>query len=996
MSGFRLPHGGRIDRGRRIRFRFDGVEMNGYPGDTLASALLASGVRTVARSFKYHRPRGIVSAGAEEPNALVRLGRGEYAEPNVRATVAELYDGLEAQSLNAWPSLKRDLGAATGLFAPLLGAGFYYKTFMPSQRAWQRLFEPAIRRMAGLGRAPQVPDGETYDHVHRHCDVLVVGGGPAGLMAARGAARTGARVVFCDEQSEFGGSLLSDPAHVDGRSGTEWAGDAITELHTLSDVTVLRRASAFGYYDHNYVCIAQRRTDHLPVAERGGGPRQRLWHVRARQVVLATGAHERPLVFPGNDLPGVMLAGAVRTYLNRYAVAPGRRLVIATGNDGGYRLAFDWLAAGLPVAAVLDLRTGVDADLPREVWRRGVSVLQGHGPVGAMGRHGLTAIEAAALDPTTGGLAGQPFRIECDVLAVSGGWNPAVHLFAQSQGRLRWDDRIACFVPALAAQSVRCAGAANGTFGLRAALAEGLAAGTAAARDSGFVGYAETAVPQVDEVEEAPPRTSWVLPGHGKRFVDLQNDVTADDIGTAAREGFDSVELLKRYTTAGMGTDQGKTSNVNALALLAANTGRSIPKTGTTTFRAPYTPITFGLLGGRSVGPLFEAARRTPTHAWAVASGAMFEDVGQWKRARWFPRPGETMRDGVARECLAVRNAVGLLDASTLGKIELCGPDAGIFLDRIYTNRFSDLAVGHCRYGLMCREDGMVFDDGVTTRLAADRFLMTTTTGNAAAVLDWLEEWRQTEWPHLRVFCTSVTEQWATVTLAGPRAREVLRALEPDLAVAPGNFPFMSVREAMVAGMPARILRVSFTGELSFEINVAWHHGAALWEAALAAGRPFGVMPYGTEAMHVLRAEKGYIVVGHETDGSVTPNDLGMDWIVSKRKDFLGRRSLARADTARGDRKQFVGLRPVEPDQVVAEGAQIIDAPELPPPTPMLGHVTSSYWSPTLGSGFALGLVRNGRARHGETVLAWDRGRTTEMRIVPPVFYDPQGERRDG
>jgi len=996
MTGFRLPAGGRLDRGRRIRFTFDGKPMTGHPGDTLASALLANGVRVVGRSFKYHRPRGVFSAGVEEPNALVQLGRGEYSEPNVRATQVELYDGLEARSLNAWPNLRYDLGAATGLFAPLLGAGFYYKTFMPSQRAWQRVFEPAIRRMAGLGRAPQVADGEIYDHTHRHCDVLVVGGGPAGLMAARAAARSGARVVLCDEQSEFGGSLLSGSAPVDGRPGAEWAKDALTELHALPEVTVLRRASAFGYYDHNYVCIAQRRTDHLPVGGRGQGPRQRLWHVRARQVILATGAHERPLVFPGNDLPGVMLAGAVRTYLGRYGVAPGRRLVVATGNDGAYRLALDWLDAGLPVAAVLDLRTGVDSALPREVWRRGVSVFQGHGPTAATGRNGLTGIEAAALDPANGGLAGRPFHIDCDLLAVSGGWNPAVHLFAQSQGRLRWDDRRACFVPGYAAQAVRCVGAANGTFDLAAALAEGLTAGTDAARDAGFESPARTHAPHVDPIEETPAQTAWLLPGHGKRFVDLQNDVTADDIGAAAREGFDSVELLKRYTTAGMGTDQGKTSNVNALALLSVATGRSIPKTGTTTFRAPYTPVPFGLLGGRSVGPLFEAVRRTPIYDWHAGHGAVFEDVGQWKRARWYPRGGETMREGVARECLAVRNAVGMLDASTLGKIELAGPDVGIFLDRIYTNRFSDLGIGRCRYGLMCREDGMVFDDGVTTRLDENRWLMTTTTGNAATVLDWLEEWRQTEWPELRVFCTSVTEQWATVTLAGPNARDVLQRLAPEMALSAADFPFMTMREGTVAGMAARVVRVSFTGELSYEINVAWHHGLALWEAAMEAGRPHGLVPYGTEAMHVLRAEKGYIVVGHETDGSVTPIDLGMDWIVSKRKDFVGRRSLSRPDTARGDRKQLVGLRPIDPGAVPTEGAQIIDKPELPPPAPMLGHVTSSYWSPSLGGGFALALMRNGRARMGETVIAWDRGTATEARVVEPVFYDPEGSRRDG
>ncbi|MBI4184107.1 MAG: sarcosine oxidase subunit alpha family protein [Proteobacteria bacterium] len=1011
MSGaFRLAAGGRIDRAAPLRFRFDGRPYEGLKGDTLASALLANGMHLVGRSLKYHRPRGIVAAGADEPNAIVQVGEGAWTQPNARATEVELYDGLVARNVTAWPGVGFDLGAAASLLSPLLVAGFYYKTFMAPGRWWRRLYEPALRRMAGLGRAPAAPDPDVYDKRHAHADVLVVGAGPAGLAAALAAARTGARVMLADEQAEFGGALLSEGDEIDGRPALEWVGRAAAELASLPEVVPLPRATVFGYYDHNYLAIAERRADHLGPGAPPGLARRRLWRVRARRVVLATGAHERPLVFADNDRPGVMLASAVRAYLNRYAVAPGRRAVVFTNNDDAYRTAFDLADAGIELAAVVDARSHPAGERVGEARRRGIEVLAGSALTGTRGRRRVAAVEVRRLDPGGSAVEGPARTLACDLVAVSGGWSPAVHLFSQSQGTLRFDEARACFVPDRAAQAVRPAGAANGTFTLAGCLAEGLAAGAAAARLAGFGDGTAPPAPLVRTARDGPIRPLWFVPSGrpaardgGRHFVDLQADVTAADIRLAAREGLDSVEHVKRYTAAGMGTDQGKTANVNALALLSQAVGRPIAGTGTTTFRPPYTPVGFGLLAGRDRGELFDPVRVTPMHAWHVAHGAVFEDVGQWKRPLYYPRAGEDMAAAVARECRAARGGVAALDATTLGKIDIRGPDAAAFLDRVYTNAWARLGLGQCRYGMMCGQDGMVLDDGVTTRLAPDRFLMTTTTGNAARVLDWLEEWLQTEWPGLRVYCTSVTEQWATVAIVGPRAREVLGPLAPGLALDNEGFPFMTLREAEVAGIPARVFRISFTGELSFEVNVPAWHGLALWEAVMRAGEPFGITPYGTEAMHVLRAEKGFIIVGQETDGTVTPLDLGMDWIVSRTKDFIGKRSLLRPDASRPDRKQLVGLLPEDPGEVLPEGAQLVAARparaiglKAGRPIPMIGHVTSSYSSAALGRSFALALVKGGRGRIGATVYAPLVGRTLAARIVEPVFYDREGKRRNG
>jgi sarcosine oxidase subunit alpha len=954
---FRLTSGGRIDRAKTLRFRFDGREYEGHPGDTLASALLANGVRLVARSWKFHRPRGIFAAGMEEPSALVQLGD----VPNRRATDIALFDGLVATSQHAWPSLGFDLAAPIGWAARLFPAGFYYKMFFRSPALWRRVWEPFLRRMAGLGQVPRDVDAARSAKTYAYCDVLVVGAGPAGLMAALAAGRGGARVILVEADRELGGSLLRRSAGI----APGWVSEAAAELAALPEVRVLANTTVFGRYDGNYLMAAER------------GARNRLWHIRARRVVLATGAIERPLVFPGNDRPGIMLASAVETYVNRYAVAPGRRAVLVTNNDDAYHAAAALKAAGVEVAAIVDLRA--EPSVAARALMPGITIHAGHAVIATRGRRALRGV---TIRPVGGGAT---LKIDCDLLAVSGGWNPAAHLFAHAGGRLRYDQALAAFTPDVETPGIEPVGAARGSFDLAACLAEGADAGMRAAAATGFATTAP-ALPEVQPSLPAIPEALWLTPGDDgrKSFVDLHNDVTAADIALAAREGMTAIEHTKRWTTLGMGTDQGKTGNIPGLALLSQAVGRAIADTGTTTFRPPFVPVGFGLLAGRERGEFFDPIRRTPMHDWHVTADAVFEDVGQWKRPRYYPRPGENMDQAVRRECLAARDGVAVFDASTLGKIEVSGPDAARFLDRIYINRWQNLGIGRCRYGVICRDDGMVFDDGVGTRLAADRFFLTTTTGNAGVVLDWLEEWLQTEWPELDVFCTSLTEEFANATLVGPGARQVLATLGPRLDLA--AFPFMTMREADIVGIPARVFRVSFSGELSYEINVPAVAGLALWEKLVEAG----AVPYGTETMHVLRAEKGYFMIGHETDGSVTPFDLGL---AIKPEDFLGRRSLFRGDTARPDRKQLVGILPDDPNAVLVEGAQLIADPHS---TAMLGHVTSSYFGARIGRGFALGLVKGGRELYGTPIWAWHDGRATPARLCAPMFYDPEGQRRDG
>jgi sarcosine oxidase subunit alpha len=973
---------------------FNGRSLSGFAGDTMASILLAHGQHLVGRSFKYHRPRGTLSHGSDEPNALLSVDRGPgRIDPNNRASMVEARDGLVTHSQNHWPSLDFDLGAVNDLLSPIFAAGFYYKTFMWPRSFWDRVYEPAIRAAAGLGEAPSAPDADRYSNRHAHCDVLIIGAGPAGLAAALAAAATGKRVILADEGVEPGGALLHDvTSNIEGAPVASWLVETLETLGGRDNVVILPRTTAFGYYNHNHVALVERLSDHLakPRAELA---RERIWQVRAGEVVLATGSHERPLVFADNDRPGIILAESVRAFVNRYAVAPGRRIVFATKGASAYSAAIDAHTAGLEVTLV-DLRpeTACAAEAA-ELRALGAEVLTSHTIVGSIGRKRVDGLIVARLKAE--GAIGQRRVLDCDCVGMSGGWTPAVHLFSQSRGKLRFEPSIDAFVPDRAAQAVRAAGAAKGTYELSACLAEGFAAGAAAA-----------GAPTERSFSASASRTGFqparLLPTDGdpkrvRAFVDFQNDVTAKDIKLAASEGFESVEHVKRYTTTGMATDQGKTSNMNALGLLSDALAKPIPEIGTTTFRPPYTPVTFGALVGPARDALFDPVRETPIHGWAAEHGATFENVSLWRRAWYFPREGEDQHVAVARECKAARSSVGLFDGSTLGKIEVVGPDAAEFMNRIYTNAWTKLEPGRCRYGLMLKEDGYILDDGVVARLAPDRFHVTTTTGGAARVLNHMEDYLQTEWPTLNVFLTSITEQWAVIAVQGPKARDVIAPLVTGVDLSIEAFPNMAVRNCRILGAPCRLFRVSFTGELGYEINVPADFGRSVWEAVYEQGEAFGITPYGTEAMHVLRAERGFIIVGQETDGTTTPDDVGLSGMIAKAKpDFVGKRSLARPDLIAPGRKQLVGLLTSDPKLVLDEGAQIVGDPSQPIPMRMLGHVTSSYWSSNCDRSIALALVADGRSLIGQTLHATTPAGFADVKVGAPIFFDPKGERVHG
>jgi sarcosine oxidase subunit alpha len=996
MSAFRIKGRGRVNTERPVNFTFDGVNYQGLEGDTVASALLANGVHLMGRGFKYHRPRGVVTAGSEEPNALIGTSRGPgQFEPNTRATMQEIYKGLSTESQNKWPSLKFDLGAINDRLYMLFSAGFYYKTFMWPKSFWDKVYEPFIRRAAGLGKSPTEVDPDHYASRYLHCDVLIVGAGPSGLAAGLTAARGGASVVVVDEHAELGGTLLSEPSVTIGDvKAWDWLSSTLAELASLPNVQLMNRTTAIGYYHQNMVGLCQKLTDHLSDVP-ADAPRERLWRVRAGQVILAQGAIERPMVFDGNDRPGVMMAGAAQTFLHRFGVKVGDHPVILTSHDSAWHTAFDLFDAGCKVAAIVDTRNDVAPELMQQANKRKIETLTGHTATATTGRLRVTSIR---VNPVRNGSVGAARTIPCDAVLMCGGWTPSLHLFSHTKGSLDWDPKSKAYLPGHKSEAVHIAGAGRGLWGIAAVLKDGAQAGADALRDLGRKASLASFVVRHDRTgtgitqKELPTDRS---PGSAKAFVDFQNDVTAKDIRLAVREGMRSIEHVKRYTTNGMATDQGKLSNMNGLTIASDALGKEIPQVGLTTFRPPYTPTSFGALAGYHKGSHFEVTRKTPIDSWAAEHGAVFEPVALWRRAWYFPKSGEDMHAAVARECRATRQSLGIFDASTLGKIEVSGPDAVEFMNRMYTNPWAKLAPGKCRYGLLLGEDGFIRDDGVIGRIRDDLFHVTTTTGGAARVLNMMEDYLQTEWPDLKVWLTSTTEEWTAVAINGPNARKLLAPLVEGQDMSDAAFPHMSVAECTVAGFPSRLFRISFTGELGFEVNVPARHGRALWEKLMAAGKAYDVCPYGTETMHVLRAEKGYIIIGQDTDGTVTPEDAGIGWAIGKAKpDFVGKRSLARPDIIAKGRKQLVGLLTEDPKHVLVEGAQIVLDPKQQKPMKMIGHVTSSYWSEALGRSIAMAVVEGGFERMGDTLHIPTAGGGSQAAMVTgTVFYDSAGDR---
>ncbi|MBS0564709.1 MAG: sarcosine oxidase subunit alpha family protein [Proteobacteria bacterium] len=987
----RLHRGGRlIDRAKPLSFTFNGRRMKGYQGDTLASALLGADQMLLGRSFKYHRPRGLVASGAEEPNALVGLGEGARFEPNQRTTTTELFDGATMASQNHWPSLEFDVGAINNSFGRFLPGGFYYKTFMFPRFAWKHLFEPVIRRSAGLGKVPKDRDADRYEYAYAFADLVVVGGGIAGIAAALEAGKAGKRVLLIEQTAHWGGRAPVDGVEIDGKPADEWVNKTVEILGKMENVTLRLRTMASGLYDHGYLLAYERIADHAPG---DGRPRHRLWRIRAGHVVTATGAIERPLSFAGNDIPGVMLAGAVRDYVVNWAVSPGDRTVIVTNNDDAYRTALALVEAGLIVPAVIDARAHVKGALPEAARARGIRVLEGRGIAKVKGGKRVTGVSICA----QAGEGAELEFIDCDAVAMSGGWSPVVHLWSHCGGKLVWDEARAMFRPDAARPPtgedgkamVTAVGSANGALTADEVLADVAAqiGGKAARTDAA----AESALEPV-----------WVMPqGAGpalrmKMWLDPQNDVKVSDVQLAAREGYHSVEHTKRYTTLGMATDQGKLSNINGLAILSDSLSQAIPQTGTTTFRPPYTPISMGAIAGEARGEIFQPLRKSPMDEWHAANGAYFEPVGLWRRPYCYQRPGEGVHEAVNREIGNARSKVGMLDASTLGKLVVKGPDAGKFLDMLYTGVMSTLPVGKCRYGLMCTENGFLSDDGVVVRLSEDTWLCHTTSGGADRIHGWMEDWLQCEWWDWKVYTANLTEEYAQIAVAGPNARKVLEKLG-GMDVSAAGLPAMEWREGVLGGCRARIYRISFSGELSYEIAVPASEGLALWKALSAAGEEFGVMPYGTEAMHIMRAEKGFIMIGDETDGTVIPQDLNLNWAISKKKaDYLGKRAQERSHMASPERWKLVGLETLDgsvlPDGVyaVAEGVNANGQRNVQ------GRVTSTYFSPTLGKGIAMGLVRHGPERMGEVLdFPGDGGKVHKARIVDQVFYDKEGAKQN-
>ena len=991
---FRLNKEGLINRNKKISFTFNGKKLFGYEGDTIASALIANGIHLVGRSFKYHRPRGFFGAGVEEPNAKLQVEFNGHSEPNVNATEMELVEGLSATSQNCWPSVNFDIGAINNFLKMFFPAGFYYKTFMWPKSFWYKIYEPFIRKAAGLGVASIEKDKERYEHKFEYCDLLVTGSGPSGLASAYAAAKNGAKVILAEDKPRFGGTLLTDDVSIDNLSGKDWAEKIISELKSMPNVTVKNRSQVFGYYDHNMLVMFERVSDHLEKKSKFT-PRQRLWYIRAKETILSTGSIERPIVFGNNDTPGIFLSAAAKEYMKVYGVLVGKKPLIFTNNDSAYETALEFKKNNVePI--ILDTREEHSSELIDEAKSKGIDIRFSHGVIVANGYKKVKSAKIGKLNKDKNSFE-KIETVDCDCICVSGFWTPSVHLASQSGNKLKYEEKIDAFIPDKKKQHETSVGAANGSFTLEESLKNGFENGSnlsAKITDT----KTEIAIPNVNEKKYGAHDKFWCMPlpknENPKRFVDFQNDVSVSDIEIALREGYRSIEHVKRYTTLGMATDQGRTSNLNGLQLVSNIENKIVPEVGHTTFRPPFTPITIGTIVGREVGMEYMPTRKTPMHEWHEKNNAVFVDAGAWKRPRYYKQGNETLFEASKREAKNVRENVGICDVTTLGKIDIKGPDAAEFLNRVYTNAWMKLPVGKARYGLMLREDGIVMDDGTTTRISENHYHMTTTTAQAANVLSHLEYYLQIVWPELNVNVVSTTEQWAGAAIAGPKSRDMLSKLYPDLDVSNEALPFMGYKEAEFFGVPSRIFRISFSGELAYEINVKSDHGMFMWEKMMEVGKEFGNQPYGTEALSTLRIEMGH-VAGPELDGRTIPSDVSLNGLVSKKKDFIGKNSLGREAFNVESRQKIVGLIPIDRKSSIPEGSHIVQDQNAKLPNPKLGHVSSSCWSVENNNPFSLAIMKDGKNMIGKKFFAVSplKNKSIEVEVISSHYVDPEGKR---
>jgi len=991
---FRLEKGGYINRSKKISFKFNGKKYFGYEGDTLASALIANGVHLVGRSFKYHRPRGFIGAGIEEPNAQVQLYSGSKTEPNAIATTVELVEGLVAKSQNCWPSVSLDFGAINNLLHKFFPAGFYYKTFMWPKNFWYKVYEPIIRRAAGLGVAPLKPDPDRYEHKFEYCDILVVGSGPSGLASALAAAKNGAKVILAEDKPRFGGSLLTDEVTIGNKKGKDWADETITLLKSMPNVIVKKRSQVFGYYDHNMMVMIERTKDHIENPTQYT-PRQKLWYIRAKEVIISTGSIERPLVFGNNDRPGIMLSSAAKEYIKVYGVLVGKKPIIFTNNDSGYETAIEFKKNGID-PLVLDVREESESSIVKEAKNLSIKIKFSYGVVNTDGYLKINSATIGKLNKEKSDYE-KLEKVFCDCICVSGNWTPTVHLSSQSGNKLKFDDKISAFIPYQSRQNENTLGSANGLFTLEETLNEGFKKGCEISKKINGKNV-EVAAPISNEKRQGKHSKLWCMPlpknTNYKRCVDFQNDVYVSDIELAVREGFRSIEHVKRYTTLGMATDQGRTSNLNGLQLVSQIESKIVPEVGHTTFRPPYTPVTIGAIVGREVGKYYRPTRKSPIHDWHQQNNAVFVDAGLWLRPRYYKLDNENLFEASKREANNVRKNVGICDVTSLGKIDIKGKNSAEFLNRIYTNAWMKLPVGKARYGVMLREDGIVFDDGTTTRISDNHYHMTTTTAQAANVLSHLEYYLQVVWPDLDVNVLSTTEQWAGVALAGPNSRNLLSELFPDLDVSNENIPFMAYKESDLFGVPARIFRISFSGELAYEINVESGYGIFMWEKIMEIGKEMNIEPYGTEALSTLRIEMGH-VAGSEIDGRVIASDLSLEGMLSKKKDFIGKRSLTREAFLNAKREKIVGVVPLDKKTMIPEGSYLVNDINASLPNPKLGHISASCWSVEFNNPFSLAILKDGKKKIGEKLYAVSplKNKNIAVEIVSSHYVDPKGER---